>query len=87
MGDAVASVVERVLMNISITVHHRVGEILHAHNLTFSDCYQNPAVLNLALKELFENEYIAVVEKIKAELVCLEDNSQRLATFIEKLSE
>jgi hypothetical protein len=42
--------------------------------MTFSDCYQYPDVLNFALKELFGDAYLVVVEKIKNELIGLEDN-------------
>lgn len=86
MADAVASVVEKVLMNIGMPVHYRVSKILTAHSLTFSDCYRHPGVLNYALKQLFDNSY-DVVEKIKTELVGLEDNDKSLVIFIQKLSE
>lgn len=87
LGDVIAVIVEKVLMEMGIVRYTRVGDILSDHNLTFSDCYQNPDVLNFALKEVFENGYLAVVEKIKTELGGLEDNSQNLAKFVQKISE
>ena len=73
-------------MNIGMIEYNKVSDILAAHSLTFSDCYQNPDVLKFALKKLFENEYIAVVEKIKTELSGLDDDNYGLALFIQKLS-
>ncbi len=87
LGDVVASIVEKVLMKIGMKTHHGVSNILTAHSLTFSDCYQHPDILNFALKELFDNEYMTVVEKIKTELVGLADDDHKLAKFIQKLSE
>lgn len=85
LGDVVASIVEKVLMNTGLTTYNKVGEILTDHNLMFSDCYRNPDVLNFALKELFGDTYMVTVEKIKSELTGLEDD--KLAKFIQKLSE
>lgn len=53
IGDVVGVVIEKVLMEISVTTHSKVADILGAHNMTFSDCYRNPDVLNFALKEIF----------------------------------
>ncbi|MGH2612788.1 MAG: hypothetical protein ACRDFB_07035 [Rhabdochlamydiaceae bacterium] len=87
LKDVVASIVEKVLMNTGLAVYTKVSDILEAHHLKFSDCYQNPDVLNFALKELFDDAYLTVVEKIKTELTGLEDDNQNLAMFIQKLSE
>lgn len=84
IGDVVASIVEKVLMNIGLETCNKVSQILTDHNLTFSDCYQNPDVLNFALKEMFGNAYMVIVEKIRIELSSLDDN--RLVVFVQKLS-
>ena len=85
MGDVVSSIVEKVLMNVGLQTYNGVNEILEAHNLTFSDCYLYPDVLNLALKHLFEERYADVAGKIKDELVGLEGDNSRLAEFMERL--
>lgn len=87
IGDVVSSIVEKVLMNIGITTYTKVGEILADHNLTFSDCYEKPEILNFALKELFGNSYLVIVDKIKIELGELEDDNHGLAMFVQKISE
>lgn len=73
MGDAIGSIVEKILMEMGLVTHDKIAEILVAHNLNFSGCYQNPDVLNYALKELYGQSYMVVVEKIKAELAGLEE--------------
>ncbi|MDE1763646.1 MAG: hypothetical protein KGH88_05320 [Thaumarchaeota archaeon] len=86
LDDVVSSIVEKILMNIGMTTYVKVKEIMEAHNLKFSDCYRNPDVLNFALKELFGNAYLIVVEKIKSELGGLVDDDRRLSMFVQKLS-
>lgn len=87
LGDVVASIIEKVLRRMGGIAYTRVSEILADHSLKFSDCYQNPDVLNFALKELFGNAYLAAIKKIKAEINGLENDNQDLARFIQKLSE
>ncbi|MGI0088299.1 MAG: hypothetical protein ACREBI_10160 [Nitrosotalea sp.] len=85
LGDVVASVVEKVLMNVGLATHAKVIDILDAFDLIFSDCYRNPDVLNFALKEVFDNDHLTVVEKIKIGLSGLEDYNPKLVAFIQKL--
>jgi hypothetical protein len=87
MADVVSSIVEKVLMNIGVTTHAKVNETLANHNLTFSDCYQNPDILNFALKELPSAIHLVVVEKIRTEFGKLEDDDHDLAMFLQKLGE
>ncbi|SMH70461.1 hypothetical protein [Candidatus Nitrosotalea okcheonensis] len=87
LGDVVASIVEKILMNIGFDAHAKISNILEAHNLNFSDCYKNPDVLNFALKEVFDHDYISIVEKIRKEFGGIVDDDQRLVKFMQKLSE
>jgi len=86
IGDVVGVIVEKVLMEIGIQSHAKVAEILGAHNMMFSDCYRNPDVLNFALKELYGDSYLVLVEKIRNELTGFE-NHEKLDLFIQKISE
>lgn len=80
-SDVIAVIVEKVLMNMGVTSHSKVAQILADHSLTFSDCYRNPAVLNFALKEAFGASYMPVVDKIGRELEGF-DERQNLAGFM-----
>ena len=86
-ADVVASIVEKILMNIGMTAYTKVSEILTEYNITFTDCYRKPDILNFAIKEVFDNEYLSVVEKIRTEFGKLEDENHNLAKFLQKLSE
>ncbi len=86
LGDVIASVIEKVLMKIGVAAHAKVSDILEVHNLDFSHCYQNPDVLNLALKDVFGNDYRIVVETIRTELHGLSDDGKNIAKFIQKLN-
>lgn len=86
IGDVVGVIIEKVLMEISVTAHNKMAEILGNYNMTFSDCYKKPDVLNYALKEIFGNEYLSAVEKIRNELMGL-DEDHRINEFIELVSE
>lgn len=87
IANIVSSIVEKILLDIGMTTYTKVNETLANHNLTFSDCYQNPDVLNFALKELSGNVHLVIVEKIRAEFGKLEDDNHELAIFLQKLSE
>lgn len=86
IGDAVGSIIEKILMEIGLAAHDKVAEILVEYNMSFSNCYQNPDVLNFALKELYGDSYMVVVEKIKNELAGL-DEYQGIDKFIKAISE
>lgn len=79
------SIIEKVLMEIGIITHSKIAEILAEHSMTFSDCYQNPDVLNFALKELFGDKYLVTVEKIKNELIDLQEY-ETVSAFIKAIS-
>ncbi len=85
IGDVVGVIIEKVLMEISVTAHNKMAEILGDYNMTFSDCYKKPDVLNYALKEIFDTEYLSTVEKIRNELMGL-DEDHRINEFIELVS-
>ena len=86
IGDMVASVIEKTLMEVGILAYTQVSETLAKHNLTFSDCYWKPGVLNLALKELPNDTRLTIVNKIRKELHEF-DNNQRLVKFMQAINE
>jgi hypothetical protein len=86
IGDAVGVIVEKVLMEIGLTTHNKMAEILGGYNMTFSDCYRKPDVLNSALKEIFGNAYLDPVGKIRNELMRLNDDNG-IRQFIKLVSE
>ncbi|MDH2907969.1 MAG: hypothetical protein PXX83_07750 [Candidatus Nitrosotalea sp.] len=86
IGDVVGVIVEKVLMEIGVTTHNKMVEILGEYNMTFSDCYRKPDVLNFALKEIFGNAYLCPVEKIRNELMGL-DTDDRIHQFVKLVSE
>lgn len=85
LGDVVASVVEKTLMKIDIPSYQCVSDILETHSLKFSDLYQNPEVLMLALREAFGDEYVAAVQKIKNGFGMHAYENHNLAKFIDNL--
>ena len=81
LGDVVSSVIEKVLVEEGGEAHASICRILEDHKLGFSDCYQNPNILNSTLKGVFGDSYLEIVEKIRRELSGLEDDSRsRFAT-------
>lgn len=86
IGDVVGVIIEKVLMEIGVTTHNKMVEILGDYHMTFSDCYKKPDVLNFALKEIFGDAYLGPVEKIRNELMGLDDDS-RIHEFIQLVSE
>ena len=85
IGDVVGVVIEKILMEIGVTTHTKMAEILGHHDMTFSDCYRKPDVLNSALKEIFGNAYLCTVEKIRHELMGLDDD-EKIKMFVELIS-
>ena len=86
IADVVGVVIEKILMEISVTDHNKMVEILGNYNMTFSDCYKKPDVLNYALKEIFGNGYLSAVQKIRNELMGV-DEDHRIDVFIALVSE
>jgi len=85
IGDVVGVVIEKVLMDIGVTAHHKMAEILGNYNMTFSDCYKKPTIINFALKQIFGNAYMNTVEKIRNELMGLDDD-KKIKAFIALIS-
>ncbi|MHB8601591.1 MAG: hypothetical protein ACYC6W_08305 [Nitrosotalea sp.] len=86
IANAVGVIIEKVLMEFGVNSHSKIAEILGAHHMTFSDCYKKPDVLNFALKQVFDGQYLSPVKKIKNELIGLEEDS-KIETFIKLISE
>jgi hypothetical protein len=86
IGNAVGVIIEKVLMEFGVSNHSKIAEILGTHHMTFSDCYGKPAVLNSALKQVFDDEYLHPIRKIKNELTGLEED-HKIEKFIELISE
>ncbi len=78
-------VIEKVLMDIGVTAHNKMAEILGNYNMTFSDCYKKPDIINFALKQIFGNAYMNTVEKIQNELIGLDDD-KKIKAFITLIS-
>ena len=70
-------------MEISVVSHSKMVEILGNYNMTFSDCYKKPDVLNFALKQIFGNAYLSIVEKIRNELIIGLEEERKINQFIE----
>lgn len=85
IGDVVGVVIEKVLMEMGITTHKKMAEILGNYNMTFSDCYKKPTIINFALKQIFGNAYLDTVEKIRNELMGLDDD-RKIKAFIALIS-
>lgn len=85
VANAVGVILEKVLMEFGVSNHTKIAQILGDHNMTFSDCYRKPNVLNLALKQVFDGEYLHHVQKIKTELMSLEED-HKIESFIELIS-
>lgn len=85
IGDVVGVVIEKVLMDIGVTAHNKMAEILGNYNMTFSDCYKKPDIINFALKQIFGNAYMNTVEKIQNELMGLDDD-KKIKAFITLIS-
>ena len=83
--DTVAIVIEKVLLQVGKQAYETVHAVLEAHNMTFRDCYSRPDVLNFALKELYGDSYMVLVNKIKEELHDIQD--QKIVKFVELISE
>ena len=86
IADVVGVVIEKILMEISVTAHSKMVKILGNCNMTFSDCYRQPDVFNHALKEIFGNDYLSAVQKIRNELMGV-DEDHRIDVFIALVSE
>ena len=85
IGDVVGVVIEKVLMEMGVTTHKKMAEILGNYNMTFSDCHKKPTIINFALKQIFGNAYLDTVEKIRNELVGLDDD-RKIKAFITLIS-
>lgn len=85
IGDVVGVVIEKVLMEIGVTAHNKMAEILGNYNMTFSDCYKKPSIINYALKQIFGDAYLSPVEKIRNELMGLDDD-KKIKAFIALIS-
>lgn len=85
IGDVVGVIIEKVLMEIGVTAHNKMAEILGNYNMTFSDCYKKPTIINYALKQIFGDAYLQPVEKIRHELMGLDDD-RKIKAFIAIIS-
>ena len=85
VANAVGVIIEKVLMEFGVSNHTKIAQILGDHNMTFSDCYRKPNILNIALKQVFDDEYLHPVQKIRNELMGLEGD-HKIESFIELIS-
>jgi len=87
IGDVVGVIIEKILMENSVISHSKMVEILGNYNMTFSDCYKKPNILNYALKNIFGNAYLSIAEKIRNELIIGLGEDHRINEFIEIIME
>ena len=85
IGDVVGVIIEKVLMEIGVAAHNKMIDILGDYNMTFSDCYKKPTIINYALKQIFGGAYMQPVEKIRHELMGLDDD-RKIKAFIAIIS-
>lgn len=65
----VASAIEKTLLRIGSPVHEKVIQKLYEdYHCHLFDCYEKPEYLNKVIKEIFGDNYMAVVESIKTDL-------------------
>ena len=80
-----AASVEKTLLDIGIPAHQKVCDILEAHDMTFRDCISRPDVLNFALKDLYGNSYVVLVEAIRKKMADFQDE-KKVLQFIEAIT-
>lgn len=83
--DLVAVAVEKTLSNIGTQAYQITCDILEAHDMTFRDCYSRPDVLNFALKNLYGNSYMVLVNEIRKKMEDFQDK-KKVLQFIEIIS-
>lgn len=79
--------IEKTILELDgITLLEKVNGILFKkNNASIPDCYDHPEYLNEALKNLYGDGYMVVVEKIKNQLIELPYQEQ-VSEFIEKIA-
>ena len=83
--DLIGVHVEKTLLCKDMETCDKVVQMLNAGNLTFSDCYAYPAILNAILRQLYGREHRVVVQEIKKKLHDFEEQ-KGVAQFLEILS-
>lgn len=83
--DLIGVHVEKILLNGDLVKYDQVVQMLNKGDLTFSDCYAYPAILNAILRQVFGIEHKILVQAIKIKLHDFEDQ-KGVAKFIEILS-
>ena len=83
--DLVAVAVEKTLLDIGTQAHQITSDILEAHDMTFRDCYSRPDVLNFALKNLYGDSYMVLVNEIRKKMEDFQDQ-KKVLQFIETIS-
>lgn len=64
-----ASAIEKALLGIGQPTYEKVVQKLYTdYQCDLFDCYENPEYLNKVIKEIFGENYIAIVESIKDNL-------------------
>lgn len=83
--DLVAAAVEKTLLDIGTQAHQITSDILEAHDMNFRDCYSRPDVLNFALKNLYGDSYMVLVDEIRKKMEDFQDQ-KKVLQFIEAIS-
>ena len=82
--DLVAYAVEKTLLDIGNQAHQIARDVLEAHDMTFRDCGSRPDVLNFALKDLYGNSYVVLVDMIQKKMLNYQDQ-KKVSQFIEAI--
>ena len=85
MRDLIGVHVEKTLLNRDMETYEKVVQVLNAGNITFSDCYEYPAILNAILRQSYGQDHKTVVQEIKNKLHDFGEQ-KGVARFMEILS-
>lgn len=84
-ADMVGLIIEKALIKIGIPTYDKVLRTLQLRYATFADCYRNPEMLNITLKQLFGDASASIIDEIKKELQRF-DEQENVARFIKIIS-
>jgi len=85
MKDLIGVHVEKTLLSRDVKIYEQVVQVLNAGNITFSDCYEYPAILNAILRQSYGQDHKTVVQEIKNKLHDFGEQ-KGVARFMEILS-
>jgi hypothetical protein len=78
-------VIAKALLKLGTPAYEKVFGMLQGHYATFADCYKNPELLSIILKQIFGEGYKAVIAEIKKESRTYKEHHP-VAQFIKTLN-